>query len=156
MDSTAIAAMAAVLGSFIGASASIATTRIAQRTQAIREWTNRELSKRESLYGEFITEVARLIVDALGHSLEHSLEQPEPLVQLYAILSRIRLVSSEPILAAAEECCDRIFDLYSKPNMTMEQIRTMFDKRTTFEKLDPLKAFSAACRVELHKYRLPT
>ena len=152
MDSTAIAAMAAVLGSFIGASASIATTRIAQRTQAIREWTNRELSKRESLYGEFITEVARLMVDALEHSLP---EQPEPLVQLYAILSRIRLVSSEPVLAAAEECCDRIFDLYSKPNMTMEQIRTTFDKRTTFEKLDPLKAFSAACRVELHKYRLP-
>jgi hypothetical protein len=152
MDSTAIAAIAAVLGSFIGASASIATTRIAQRTQTIREWTNRELSKRESLYEEFITEAARLIGDAL----EHSLDQPDPLVQLYAILSRIRLVSSEPVLAAAEECCDRIFDLYSKPNMTMEQIRTAFDKRTTFDKLDPLKAFSAACRVELHKYRLPT
>jgi hypothetical protein len=147
MDSTAIAAMAAVLGSFIGASASIATTRIAQRTQTIREWTNRELNKRESLYEEFITEAARLIGDAL----EHSLDQPEPLVQLYAILSRIRLVSSEPVLAAAEECCDRIFDLYSKPNMTMEQIRATF-----FDKLDPLKAFSAACRVELHKYRLPT
>jgi hypothetical protein len=67
-------------------------------------------------------------------------------VQLYASLSCIRLLSSQPVLAAAEECCGQIVDLYSKPNLSMEQIRATFE----VDHFDPLRDFSAACRAELH------
>jgi hypothetical protein len=136
--------MAGVLGAVSGASAAIATTWITQRNQTIRERAKSETRKRETLYGDFITEASRLIADAF----DHSLDKPETVVKLYAILGRIRLVSSDAVLAAAEECCDRILKLYAEPNRTIDQLFTTLHGG----ELEVFKHFSAACRVELRKY----
>ena len=141
MDSSLITATAAAVGSLMGATASILTTWITQRTPTTLAQTEARLRDRESLYGEFITEASRLTVEAFGHSWE----QPDSLVKLYGILGRIRLVAADPVLAAGEACCRQIVDLYSKPNMTMEQIRVAFER----DRLDPIKDFSAVCRTEL-------
>ena len=135
--------MAAVLGSLAGASASIATTWMTQRSQKIRERAQSELRRRETLYGEFISEVSRLTADAF----DHSLERPETLANVYGILGRMHLVASAPVIKAAEECCRHVVDLYSNPNMTVEQIYT-----TLQESKHPLLAFGVACRVELDQY----
>jgi hypothetical protein len=147
MDSTVMTAMAAGLGSLVGASASIATTWITQRTQTIRATNEWKLREREALYKEFITEASRQAIDALGHSLE----RPDQLVTLYGILSRIRLLSSDEVLVKAEECCRRIVELYRRPNMTSDQIHNAYEAH----QLDPLKEFSAACRAELLLMALP-
>jgi hypothetical protein len=144
VDANFITAMAGVLGSISGASAAIATTWIAQKSQTVRERAKWETRKRETLYGDFITEGSYLVADAF----DHSLDKPETLVKLYANLGRIRLVSSDPVLAAAEECCERIIDLYSQPNRTIDQIYvTMRSKELEF-----FKRFSAACRSELRAF----
>ena len=95
------------------------------------------------MYGEFITEASRLVVDAVSHSLE----TPEKLVMLYGILGRIRLVSSGKVLAEAEKFLRQIVDLYERPNLTLEQVRATLDS----EDFDPLKVFSSTCRAELLK-----
>jgi hypothetical protein len=136
-----VTAGAAALGSLMGASASILTTWMTQRTQSVRSQTETRLRERASLYGEFITEASRLTVEALSHSLE----KPDTFVKLYGFLGRIRLVAANAVLAAAEACVHEIADLYAKPNMTIEQIRMAFEQ----EHLDPLKEFSSACRAEL-------
>lgn len=141
MDSSFVTAIAAMLGSLVGAAASIGTTWITQRTQTLRAQVEEKLRSRETLYAEFITEASRLTMEALGHSLE----QPERFVTLYGILGRIRLVSAEPVLAAARACCKEIVDLYSKPNMTVEQVRAAFER----DGFDPIKEFSTVCRAEL-------
>lgn len=141
MDSTLVTAIAATLGSLVGASASIATTLITQHTQAIRANREWKLRARESLYTEFIAEASRLAVDAVTHSLE----RPDQLIALYGILSRIRLISGDTVLSKADECCRRIVELYRRPNMTPDQILTAFEAN----ELDPLKEFSIACRMEL-------
>jgi len=141
MDSTVVTAIAATLGSLVGASASIGTTWITQHTQAIRANREWKLRARESLYTEFIAEASRLAVDAVTHSLE----RPDQLIALYGILSRIRLISGDKVLSKAEECCHRIVELYRRPNMTPDQILTAFEAN----ELDPLKEFSVACRKEL-------
>ena len=141
METSFITAIAAASGSLVGAAASIGTTWITQRTQTVRAQMKGKLRDRESLYGEFITEASRLTVEALSHSLE----QPERLVKLYGILGRIRLVAADPVLVAAEACCRQIVDLYSEPNMTIEQIRVAFER----DRVDPIKDFSTACRKEL-------
>jgi len=102
------------------------------------EWKLRE---RESLYTEFIMEASRLAVDAMLHSLE----QPDQLVALYGILSRIRLISSAEVLKEAEVCVGRIVELYRQPNITEDQFRTSIESH----EFDPLRDFSAACRTEL-------
>jgi hypothetical protein len=141
METNFITAIAAASGSLVGAAASIGTTWITQHTQTVREQVGEKLRDRESLYGEFITEASRLTVEALSHSLE----QPEALVRLYGILGRIRLVAADPVLAAAEACSRQIVELYSRPNMTIAEIRVAFER----DRLDPIKDFSAVCRSEL-------
>jgi hypothetical protein len=143
MDPALITGMAAVLGSLAGASASIATTWMTQRSQRIRERAQSELRRRETLYGEFISEVSRLTGDAFGHSLEH----PENLANVYGLLGRMHLVASPPVMKAAEECCRYLVNLYST-DMTSEQISTTLRETEAH----PLTAFGAACRVELDQY----
>jgi hypothetical protein len=141
MNSTIITAIAAACGSLMGAAATIVTTWITQRTQAVRAEREAMLRDRQALYGEFITEASRLTMDALSHSLE----KPDTFVALYGLLSRIRLVAADPVLDAAEACCRQLVDLYAKPNMTVEQIRLAFER----DRLDPIRDFSVACRKEL-------
>ena len=81
MNANVVTALAALLGSVAGASAAIATAWISQRSQTRRELAKSEMRKRETLYGEFITEAARLLSDAF----DHTLDKPETLVKLYAI-----------------------------------------------------------------------
>jgi hypothetical protein len=144
MDASLITALAGVLGSVSGASGAIATTWISQRSQTRRDVAKSETTKRETLYSEFITEASERTADAFDHSLDN----PERLVKLFAALGRIRLVSSDAVLAAAEECCDGIVELYAEPNKRMDQLSTTLHGR----ELEVFKHFSAACRVELQKY----
>src|SRR6266478_2568427 len=125
MDQNLITAMAAVLGSLSGASAAVATTWISQKSQTIRERAKSETRKREILYGDFITEASQRLADAF----DHSLDKPETLVKLFATLGRIRLVSSDPVLVAAEECCNRIVDLYAQPNRKIDELSTTLHGR---------------------------
>jgi hypothetical protein len=141
MDTAAVAATAAALGSLAGASASIVTTWITQRMQITRTNLEWKLRERESLYSEFLLEASRLAVDATLHSLDH----PDQLVRIYGLLSRIRLISSGEVLNEAEACVHRIVELYRRPNMTANQ----FHEALEANELDPLKEFSAACRKEL-------
>jgi hypothetical protein len=140
MNATIITAIAAACGSLVGAAATIVTTWITQRSQAVRAEREETLRHRETMYGEFITEASRLTIEAFSHSLE-----PDTFVMLYGITGRIRLVATDPILAAAEACIREIVDLYAKPNMTVEQIRLAFER----DRLDPIRNFSVACRKEL-------
>jgi hypothetical protein len=143
MDSTYVTAMAAALGSLVGAAASITTTWITQRTQITRSNMEWKLRERESLYKEFIAEASRLTIDALTHSMERS----DQMVALYGILSRIRLMSGPEVVHHGENCCRHIIELYGQPNLTTEQLRAVAVKGV--DGLDPLKEFSNACRKEL-------
>ena len=105
------------------------------------KWKTR---RRETLYGDFITEASSLVADAFDHTLDN----PETLVKLYGILGRIRLVSSEAVLVATEEVSDRIVKLYAEPNRKLDELFTMLHGG----EVEALKRFSDACRVELRRY----
>ena len=144
MNSTVVTAAAAALGSLLGAAASIATTWITRRAETIRAHSEWKLRVRESLYNEFITEASRLALDAVAHCLE----RPDQLINLYGILSRIRLLSGEEVVREGEACCRRIIELYGRPNLTTDQIRAVAETHD-LDDIDPLKEFSTACRNEL-------
>jgi len=144
LDTTLIAAGAAGLGSMLVGAASIITTWIGHRTQAHRvhaEWRQRE---REALYKEFITEASCLAVDALTHSMERQ----DPIIKLYGVMSRMRLVSGQEVMREGEACCRRIIETYGQPNLTTDDLR-MAVAAGRVDEIDPLRAFSNACRREL-------
>ena len=137
--------MSAVLGSLVGGSASVMTTWMAQKTVSRREVAREELRKREALYGEFIGECAKLFMDAFTHTLD----KPETLLPVFALINRIRLCASRKVLAEAERLLGRISDQYFAKNLTVEQLRQLQHS----EQADPLSAFGEACRAELKALR---
>ena len=143
MDPSIVSALAAILGSLVGGSATIATAWITHRFQARRELISAAVRRKEDLYAEFISETSKLIIDAL----DHSFNQPTKLFQVYALLNRIRLNSSEAVVAAAQRSIQLIIEQYSSPNISEDELRTLVLSRA--EDVDLLKEFSEACRVEL-------
>jgi len=145
MDPAILSASAAVLGSLAGGSASLATAWMNQRVQGKRVAVQVETRKREQLYADFITECAKLALDAL----DHTLDRPETLQQAYTLVNRIRLTSCDAVLHAAEAAIQEILAAYRAPNMPIEKFREI----SLAEIHDPLKAFSEACRYELQMLR---
>jgi hypothetical protein len=140
MNSGMVAAFAAILGSFVGAMGSVIGTWITQRHQDQRDLLAKRIALREALYSDFIGESARLLVD----SLEHNVVDPQKLTPVYALLSRIRLSSSQPVLDTAEKITKFILETYQQPNLTVAQIEY---RAANGE--DPLKEFGDVCRIEL-------
>jgi hypothetical protein len=145
MDSTIVSAMAAVLGSLVGGSATVAATWVTQRTLSKRELLRADIRRREALYGEFISECSARIID----SFERTLEKPETLLHAYALLNRIRLCASDAVLAQGEATLRFITEQYFSPNLSVEEMRKLVRKWTT----DPLEPFGEACRLELRSIR---
>jgi hypothetical protein len=140
MDATLIGGMAGVLGSLVGGSATVATAWLTQKTANKRELAKTEYRKREALYGEFIAECSKLLLDAMTHTLD----KPETLLHAYALLNRIRLSASPAVLKEAEHLLRLITEQYFTNNLTAEEMREL----ARSEYADPLKAFGEACREE--------
>jgi hypothetical protein len=144
-DSSFITAMAGLLGSLVGGSASVATTWVTQKSQSKRELIRSEIRRREMLYGEFISECSARVLDAF----DHHLEKPETLLNAYALLNRIRLCASGTALTEAERIVHFIAEQYFSPNLSVEEMRTLIRSKDQ----DPLKPFGEACRRELQVIR---
>jgi hypothetical protein len=140
MDANLITGMSGVLGSLVGGSATLATAWITQKTTTKRELVQLEIRKRESLYGEFITECSKLLLDAMIHGLD----KPETVLPAYALLNRIRLCATPVVLREAEELLRRIADQYFDKNLSVEELRAVAHSANA----DPLKRFGEACREE--------
>ena len=140
MDLGVITAVAAISGSVVGSFGSVVGTWITQRHLGLRDRRAKKIANREALYSDFVVESARLLVDAL----EHNISDPQKLIPVYALLSRIRLSSSPRVLETAERVMKTILATYSEPNITVEEIQSRAGRGE-----DPLRTFSDTCRLEL-------
>jgi hypothetical protein len=141
MDANIVTALAGIIGTLCGGSASVATAWVTHTARVKREELRAEHEKRETLYGEFIDECSKRLMD----SLERNLEKPERLFATYALLNRIRLCASDKVLEEAVGLVRFIMDQYFAPSVSLEDFHEEVHKGN----VDPLKAFSDACRREL-------
>ena len=140
IQSASITALSAIGGSIVGGFASFATTFFTQRNQAHRDVLSRDVAHREELYSQFIKEATNLFVD----SLDKTLPNPGSLIGLYSLIGRMRLTAVDKVLSAAETVADIIVVSYSRPPTTFEDVYKLARER----QVDPLKAFTEACREE--------
>ena len=145
LDPSLLSAFAALAGSLVGGSASIATAWVTQKTQSERERIKTEIVSREQLYAEFVVECSRLVIDALDHTLDDTAK----LMHVYALRNRIRLIGSDRVDHAAEETVRSIFTQYLKPNLSRDEVHRMAVSPGN----DPLQPFADACRDELKAMR---
>ena len=140
MNAAIAAPLAAIAGSLVGALGSSVATWIAARHQDRRDLLGKQIMRREALYSDFISESVRLLVDAM----QQNTNDLQKLLPIYALISRIRLSSSQHVLREAEQVINIIVSTYPQPNMTAEEIELQ-----AMNGEDPLRKFSDICRSEL-------
>jgi hypothetical protein len=138
MNAAYLSAFSALLGSAIGALASLATTWLTQRYQDRMQRAAQESARRERLFGQFIDVASELFADALTHTLDDA----SKLVPLYAIASKLRLFASKATIESANAVLDHVMATYYQPNLDLK-------KQVSVEEVDLLRDFAAACRAEL-------
>ena len=109
MDMFYIPALASFSGSASGTLASIVTGWITQRRKDRVRHTLRATSQREELYKNFIEEASRLYADALVNDQS----EVSKLVDLYALIARMKILSSDAVIEAAEKAGRLILDYLS-------------------------------------------
>jgi hypothetical protein len=134
-------AVAALLGSAIGGLTSFASAWLTQRHQDRARRLSQTKARRQKLYKQFIDEASKLYADALVHDdMEVSV-----LVSIYALISRMHVMSSSAVIERAEEVVHMIVKTYCSPNKTLPELRELISSHA----IDPLRAFSMECRAEL-------
>jgi len=143
IDSGYITAFAALGGAALGGLTSFATSWTTLRIQMKSQRSASSKSKRQKLYKAFIDAAARIYGDALLHD---KLETTG-LIDLHALVSRMRIVSSRPVIETAVNVVKVITDTYSQPNKSPEEIEVMISNGS----VDILQSFSEACRDEFEQ-----
>ena len=136
-----LSAVAALVGTFVGGVTSIATSWLGQQRQTKEQRRAREKDELQALYKQFIEDASKLYGDAL----EHNTTEIPKLVDIYATLNRMRVLSSPKVIAAADNALRMIVATYAKENATFSGIRQSISHGFP----DPLRAFSEACHQEL-------
>ena len=142
MEQSIISATAGLTGSLLGGMSTFAASWLNTRAQFRTQTTVQQAAHRERLYADFISQAARHLVRAWGHQLN----RPQGLVGLYSLLERMRLTSSDLVIAAAECVIRQITAGYNAPNKTYEELQTML---LNGDVDSPLTEFSKACREEI-------
>ena len=146
MDASIISGLAALTGAAVGGLTSGIANWLNHRSQLRAQWLLHEKSRRQILYRDFIEEASKCYIDALQHG-----EADIPgLVGLYAKLSRMRTLSSKPVVHCAEDVARKILDTYLEPDKNFVELREMAIDGT----IDLLQGFSDACHDEFEEMRL--
>jgi hypothetical protein len=142
MSATYLPALAAFGGSAFGGLTSFAATWFTQRRT--RRFSQ-EKSRGQKLYRQFIEKASKLYADALVHDNSEVSTLVYSLVNVYALIGRMRVLSSDAVIEGAEAVARKIIDTYFSPNRTFPELRELMNSRV----MDPLREFSEACRNEL-------
>jgi hypothetical protein len=142
MDVAYVSALSALAGSVIGGLTSGFSTWLNQRWQARSGQMAHDIARREDLIKDFIVAASKTYGDAIVNSEP----QMQDLVNLYAMISRMRVLAMPKTVTCAENLVRAIIDAYFAPNRT---IHDLHDILKTGAGIDPLREFSEVARAEL-------
>jgi hypothetical protein len=148
MDTAYISAISALAGSVIGGLTSALTTWLSQRSQARAGQIAHDLARREDLIRDFIVAASKTYGDAI---VNNEPKMPE-LIDLYAMVSRMRVLAMPRAVACADVVMASILETYSAPNRTPADLRGLV---TDGGRIDPLRDFAEVAREELHAFAIP-
>ena len=96
--------------------------------------------RRQELYKEFIEQASKLYI----HALQNDKADVFGVMGLYAEVSRMRALSSAPVVDSADQIVKGIIKTYLEPNKSFPELQQMASTGL----IDPLRNFSEACRTE--------
>lgn len=136
MNASFISALAALVGATIGGLTSALASWLVTRTQARAQWLAEDILREQAS-------------QCYIHALQHDKADIETLVPLYALIARMRVLSSRKIIESAERIGRTIIDTYMQPDKTFLELRDMVHSGS----IDLIRDFSELCRAELDSLR---
>jgi hypothetical protein len=147
MNPAYLSALSALAGSVVGGLTAGITTWMSLRSAARTGRFAVELARRQDLFRDFIVAASK----AYGSALTSNEPQIQELVDVYAMISRMRVLCSPEIVACADTIMRLTIDTYFVPNKTVQELREMVKNETG---IDPLREFSELARRELEAFAL--
>ena len=141
MNPATLSALAALSGSAVGGLTSFLSSWVGQSAQLRSQVFLNDKSRRQELYREFVDEASKSYID----SITTNTADLTRLVALYALISRMRSLSSPKVIVEAEKVAQLIVRSYPEPNKTFADLRPMIIANA----IDPLRSFAESCREEL-------
>jgi hypothetical protein len=143
MDNNFVTAFVGLAGAAVGGATSFASTWLIHRSTIRDRHREAEHSKLEALFGDFIREASLLYADAMSCTSEE--KSIDKLVNLYALLGRIRLVASRDVIRLAEYAVAAIVRTYREPVRSLDDLEVLVHSG----ELNFLQEFGEACRAQL-------
>ena len=143
MDGAYVSAIAALAGSAIGGLTSLAASWLSHHVQFSAQERAGSRSRRVELYKSFIDEASKWYADAYEH--DRTQAHVSNLVNLYALISTMRVLSSPSVVDSADRVVRRIIETYLAPNKSFGDVLELLDNTA----MNPLRDFGDACRAEL-------
>jgi len=143
-----LSSMSAVLGGLIGGSASLVAAVYTQRIQKRLHRAASEITRRETVYADFVMHASNLLLDAYV-SDEISLGVDEQ--RMIGLINSMRLFAPANVIAEAEAVLRAIVEIKLKPSIELRRLATKALSRNLDP--DPLLAFSQICRADLDRVR---
>jgi hypothetical protein len=140
--------VSALLGALMGGGASLAAAIYTQRCQQRVQDVAREVTKRETVYADFIMTASNLLLNAYVQD-KPALNGDEQ--RLIGLLNRMRLFAPPNVVDEAEAVLKAIIEVLLKPSVDVGQLA----RAALSESLspDPLLPFSLVCRADLDNVR---
>lgn len=144
MDVPYIMGLSALTGSIIGGLISGIAKWVSVRSQARANRLADDIARRKELFQDFIAAASK----TYGSALTNNEPQVGELVQLYALISRMRIVCSPELVVCADGVLCLILDTYFAPNRTIRELHELIKSGSG---LDPLKEIADLARHELQR-----
>jgi len=148
IDPALLSPVSALLGALIGGVTSFVAAVYTQRRQDRLQRIALEVSKRETVYSDFVIHASNLLLHAYTHD-DIVLSGDEQ--RLIGLINRMRFFASLDVVGTAEAALRAIVEISLKPRVELRQLAT--EALSKGLDPDPLLEFSRVCRADLDNVR---
>ena len=144
VDSAIVGPIAALFGALIGGGTTFLAAVYTQRRQDRLHRIASEVTKRESVYADFVAYASNLLLNAYVHD-EIVLTGDEQ--RLIGLIHRMRFFAPARLVETAEAALRAITEIALKPSVELRKLA--MDGLTKRLDPDPLLTFSVLCKADL-------
>ena len=146
--SALLSQVSGLLGALIGGGTSLAVAIYNQRSGERLQRVASEITRRETLYADFLESASKLLLKAYTHD-EIALGVDEQ--HLVGLINRMRLFAPPNLICGAEAVLKVIVEVLLKPSIELRQLARQALSKSPDP--DPFLKFSVLCRADLDHVR---
>jgi len=150
IDPALLSPVSALVGALIGGGTTLIAAVYTQYRQDRLQRVAGEITKRETVYADFVFHASNLLLHAYTHD-DIVLSGDEQ--RLMGLINRMRFFAAPNVVATAEATLRAILAISLKPGIELRQLATEGLSKSLD---DPLREFSLLCRADLDSVRHQT